>query len=226
MADLALLDKVFMRLAMAGDKDDDLTAFLQSFLAPLLLKFASQEPGVKGKVVEIMSHVNRIVKSRPQVQLPVSALIAQLSSVDVPASIKPLTRLYIELGFPRLSEDSQLFEGMALMQALRIAPSALRVSLTLMTLPLLSKWSLPAIAPLSALGLESPADVSFFLGLLCDVLLLNNCATQPLNPSPGESLRPRPPAGHSRNSLVGSCSLHRLFLFPANSRRTLPDPPG
>lgn len=61
MADqeLQLLDKVFLRLAMAAT-DEDRSAFLHSYLPPVLLKFASPHAAVKAKVVEILSHVNKV----------------------------------------------------------------------------------------------------------------------------------------------------------------------
>ena len=58
-AEVELLDRVFLRLAMAAD-DAARTELLQAYLAPVLLKFASPHAKSRAKVIEILAHVNKV----------------------------------------------------------------------------------------------------------------------------------------------------------------------
>lgn len=73
---LVLLERVFLRLGSA-ETDEQLQASVCKFLPPVLLKLSSAQEGVRKKVLELLVHINRRVKSRPQVQLPVEALLLQ-----------------------------------------------------------------------------------------------------------------------------------------------------
>lgn len=67
---------MFLRLGSA-ETDEQLQASVCKFLPPVLLKLSSAQEGVRKKVLELLVHINRRVKSRPQVQLPVEALLLQ-----------------------------------------------------------------------------------------------------------------------------------------------------
>lgn len=71
-----MLERVFLRLGSA-DTDEQLQASVCKFLPPVLLKLSSAQEGVRKKVMELLIHINRRVKTRPQVQLPVEALLLQ-----------------------------------------------------------------------------------------------------------------------------------------------------
>jgi proteasome component ECM29 len=58
-AEVELLDRVFLRLALA-DSDIARSAFLQSYLAPILLKFASPHAKTRAKVLEVLAHINKV----------------------------------------------------------------------------------------------------------------------------------------------------------------------
>lgn len=73
---LALLERVFLRLGSA-ETDEQLQASVCKFLPPVLLKLSSGQEGVRKKVMELLIHINKRIKSRPQVQLPVEALLLQ-----------------------------------------------------------------------------------------------------------------------------------------------------
>lgn len=74
--ELALLDRVLMRLASA-DSDQALSLAVQKFLPPSLLKLSSSAEGVRKKVMELLVHINKRVKNNPNIQLPMDALLVQ-----------------------------------------------------------------------------------------------------------------------------------------------------
>lgn len=72
---IVLLDKVFFKI-LSSETDIDFEMNLETFLPKLLLKLGSAEDVVRKKIMEILVHVNKRVKSRPDVQLPFDQLIA------------------------------------------------------------------------------------------------------------------------------------------------------
>lgn len=123
------MDKVFFKI-LSSETDFDFEMNLETFLPKLLLKLGSAEDIVRKKIMEILVHVNKRVKSRPDVQLPFDQLIAifnesaktsNLSFVTVSdcmliylliknnsyflriITFKNFSLVYIKLGFPRLS---------------------------------------------------------------------------------------------------------------------------
>lgn len=106
--ELSLVGKVEMRIALA-DNDNKLETILKTYLAPLLLKLASEHVSVRNKVISICQHVN--TRIQPQsIQLPVAALVKQFKE-QTNAFIRHFDLLYIQQGVPRLSarEKIELF---------------------------------------------------------------------------------------------------------------------
>ena len=67
---------MFLRI-VSTETDDAFQASLHKFLAPLLLKLASQHEVVRKKVMELLVHINKRLKSRPSVTLPIDHLMSQ-----------------------------------------------------------------------------------------------------------------------------------------------------
>lgn len=125
-----LLERVFFRLGSA-DTDEQLQASVCKFLPPVLLKLSSGQEGVRKKVMELLIHINKRIKSRPQVQLPVETLLLQYQDPAASSfvivcywyreSIKNIsgwiriyclcsqnfTIIYIKLGYPRMEMQKQ-----------------------------------------------------------------------------------------------------------------------
>lgn len=57
--------------------------------------------------MEILTHVNKRLKSRPLVQLPVEALLLQYQSNNDSSFLHNFSIIYITMGFPRLSVEKQ-----------------------------------------------------------------------------------------------------------------------
>lgn len=71
-----MVDKVFLRILNTED-DESFQAALHKFLTPVMLKLASDNPEVRKKVMEVLTHISKKLESRPQVTLPVQPLLSQ-----------------------------------------------------------------------------------------------------------------------------------------------------
>ena len=105
--ELSLVGKVEMRIALA-DSDTKLESALKTYLAPLLLKLASEHQSVRNKVVTVCQHVNTRIKPQ-SIQLPVAALVQQFKDQEN-SMIRHFDLLYVQQGIGRLSsaEKKQL----------------------------------------------------------------------------------------------------------------------
>lgn len=77
---------------------------LATYLPKLIEKLSTNEDLVRKKVMEILVHVNKRVKSRPNVQLPLNDLIYQFnqSALMNLSFVTNFSLIYIKLGVPRL----------------------------------------------------------------------------------------------------------------------------
>lgn len=73
---VVLVERVFLRI-VSTETDNAFQSALHKFLAPLLLKLASQHEAVRKKVMELLVHINKRLKSRPAVTLPIEHLMSQ-----------------------------------------------------------------------------------------------------------------------------------------------------
>nr|POE48406.1 proteasome component ecm29 [Quercus suber] len=106
--ELTLIGKVEMRIALA-DSDAKLQATLNTYLAPLLLKMASEHVSVRNKVIAVCQHIS--TRTKPQsIQLPVSALVKQFKEQEN-SFVRHFDFVYIQQGVSRLpaAEKAKLF---------------------------------------------------------------------------------------------------------------------
>ncbi|CAH1774881.1 unnamed protein product [Owenia fusiformis] len=104
--ELFLLERVFLRLGSC-ETDEQLQSNLAKFLVPCLSKISSEFENVRKKVMELLTHINKRVKSRPKIQLPVDDLLKQYMSPDATAFITNFTILYVKMGVSRLPPEQQ-----------------------------------------------------------------------------------------------------------------------
>lgn len=57
--------------------------------------------------MEVLTHVNKRLKSRPMVQLPIEALLQQYQTTDS-TFLHNFSIIYITMGFPRMTQDQQV----------------------------------------------------------------------------------------------------------------------
>ena len=98
--ELNLVGKVEMRFALA-DSDTKLQTLLSTYLAPLLLKLASDHAAVRNKVITVCHHISNRLKSSSTVSLPVQALLKQFREAEN-SSVRQLDLMFISLGLERL----------------------------------------------------------------------------------------------------------------------------
>ncbi|CAH1134863.1 unnamed protein product [Ceutorhynchus assimilis] len=169
-----LLERVFLRLGSATT-DEQLENVLGKFLVPVLLKLSSPEEVVRKKVMELLIHVNKRIKTRPLVQLPVEALLNQYQGPDATSFVINFTIIYIRSGFPRLPIEKQTELVPTIINALKDKPILHIDSLLLLIVPLLGKVKVPSEPEKiqSFFGLNENPEVSkYFLEILLDMLLL------------------------------------------------------
>ncbi|KAJ8960021.1 hypothetical protein NQ318_009458 [Aromia moschata] len=140
--ELMLLERVFLRLGSA-ETDEQLQNVLCKFLPPVLLKLSSQQEGVRKKVMELLIHVNRRIKMRPVVQLPVEALLTQYQDPSATSFVTNFTIIYLKSGFPRLPVEKQAELVPTVLNALENKPMSHLDSLLLLIIPLLGKVKVP-----------------------------------------------------------------------------------
>ncbi|KAJ4984646.1 proteasome component ECM29 [Stagonosporopsis vannaccii] len=104
--ELVLVGKVEMRIALA-DSEKKLEDLLKVYLAPLLLKLASEHVAVRNKVISICQHINTRIKSQA-LKLPVAALLKQYKENGDVALIRHFDILYIQQGISRLPVSDRL----------------------------------------------------------------------------------------------------------------------
>jgi proteasome component ECM29 len=101
--ELNLVAKVEMRFALA-DSDGKLQTLLSTYLAPLLLKLASEHTAVRNKVITVCHHINNRLKSSSNVSLPVRALLKQFQEVEN-GLVLQLDLMFISLALERITTD-------------------------------------------------------------------------------------------------------------------------
>lgn len=100
------LERVFLRLGHA-ETDEQLQNIISKFLPPVLLKLSSTQEGVRKKVMELLVHLNKRIKSRPKIQLPVETLLVQYQDPAAVSFVTNFTIIYVKMGYPRLPVEKQ-----------------------------------------------------------------------------------------------------------------------
>uniref|UniRef100_A0ABD2WFD9 TOG domain-containing protein n=1 Tax=Trichogramma kaykai TaxID=54128 RepID=A0ABD2WFD9_9HYME len=189
--ELILLERVFLRLGSV-DSDEQLQAAICKFLPPVLLKLSSTQEGVRKKVMELLIHINRRIKSRPQVQLPVEALLLQYQDPSASSFVINFTIIYIKLGFPRLEVSKQAELIPSVLNAIQGKPLSHQDSLLLIVMPALAHVIIPLDPEKRAalFGLQDEPQVAKqLLNFMLDMLLLPYGAiSQNENQQPGQPI--------------------------------------
>jgi proteasome component ECM29 len=73
------LDKLFFKI-LASDTDLDFEENLGIYLPKLVSKLSTNEELIRKKVMEILVHINKRVKNRPNVQLPIQEFLNQFNN--------------------------------------------------------------------------------------------------------------------------------------------------
>ncbi|KAI1007957.1 Proteasome component [Podosphaera aphanis] len=103
--ELELCGKVEMRIALA--KDDKLESILKLYLAPLLLKLASEHTSVRDKVNSICSHIKIRLAGNQNIILPVATLLKQYKEHQRSPLIREYDLYFIQQSIGKLSSREQ-----------------------------------------------------------------------------------------------------------------------
>ncbi|CAN9510455.1 unnamed protein product [Ophioblennius macclurei] len=185
--ELNQLERVFLRLGHA-ETDDQLQDIISKFLPPVLLKLSSVQEGVRKKVMELLVHLNKRIKSRPKIQLPVETLLVQYQDPAAASFVTNFTIIYIKMGYPRLEVGKQCELAPTLLTAMEGKPQPQQDSLMHLLIPALYHMKYPADISKNASPFnltERPKTVHLLLEFMLDVLLmpygfvLNESPTRP-----------------------------------------------
>ncbi|XP_037979486.1 proteasome adapter and scaffold protein ECM29 isoform X1 [Motacilla alba alba] len=173
--ELNQLERVFLRLGHA-ETDEQLQNIISKFLPPVLLKLSSTQEGVRKKVMELLVHLNKRIKSRPKIQLPVETLLVQYQDPSAVSFVTNFTIIYVKMGYPRLPVEKQCELAPTLLTAMEGKPQPQQDSLMHLLIPTLFHMKYPA-EPLKAAGspfnlAEKPKTVQLLLDFMLDVLLM------------------------------------------------------
>ncbi|KAI9841460.1 MAG: proteasome component M29 [Sclerophora amabilis] len=177
--ELGLVSKVELRIALA-DSDSKLEGLLKTYLAPLLLKLASEHGRVRAKVLSITKHINTRIKS-PMLQLPVAALLKQFKDEGSSPLVRQVDLIYIHQGIGRLPAPQRidlfpiLIRGISQDVARSPLQGASIFNLLLRLLPYIQipeRGSKEDGAFSEKLGLDDRLDVEFMAPWLGKTLLL------------------------------------------------------
>lgn len=101
---------MFLRLGTA-ETDEQLQASVCKFLPPVLLKLSSGQEGVRKKVMELLVHINKRIKSRPQVQLPVEALLLQYQDPAASSFVIVCCQcMHLSIGIRKTRHNAYLYD--------------------------------------------------------------------------------------------------------------------
>src|SRR5271155_119299 len=92
----SLVLKLELRLGNA-DTDEKLQALLHTYLAPLILKLASDHVSVRNKVIGVCQYISRRLKTSTAITLPVQALLKQFQHAEN-GFVKQFDLIYIQQG--------------------------------------------------------------------------------------------------------------------------------
>ncbi|KAE8632216.1 hypothetical protein XENTR_v10001477 [Xenopus tropicalis] len=172
--ELNQLERVFLRLGHA-ETDEQLQSIISKFLPPVLLKLSSAQEGVRKKVMELLVHLNKRIKSRPKIQLPVETLLVQYQDPAAVSFVTNFTIIYIKMGYPRLPLEKQCELAQSLLTAMEGKPQPQQDSLIHLLIPTLyhMKYHTETSKSTSLFNLaEKPKTVHLLLDFFLDVLLM------------------------------------------------------
>ncbi|KAM3429868.1 hypothetical protein MY4824_008011 [Beauveria thailandica] len=169
--ELQLVETVEFKILGVANKEEKLHELLQRYLAPLILKAASDHASVRGRVIQILARLKTFIQP-PQVILPVKALLQQYRTTDS-AVIKQLDLSFILHSIERIDVEDRrhllpiALKGLAADQIQSRAATILNIILRLiLDIRIPPRGSKDDEAFRTALGLEDAADAKYLAYLL------------------------------------------------------------
>lgn len=79
---------------------------VSKFLPPVLEKITSPHESVRLKVMEVLTHINKRLKARPLILVPVQPILDLYVQTDSSYAMN-FSIIYITMGFPRMTVEAQ-----------------------------------------------------------------------------------------------------------------------
>lgn len=168
--DLVLLERVFFRLGSA-DTDAQLSACINNFLVPVLQKLSSPHESVRNKVVELLTHITRVIKQSPSILLPVDQL-ATLLSTSTNNFVLNFTVVFVKTSFGRIDNDKKVELIPSLINSIANKSIAHQESILLLIIGALNKSNVKVASKDIIVIQQYPTLKTVLLQLMLDVLLL------------------------------------------------------
>ncbi|KAF9969044.1 hypothetical protein BGZ73_008786, partial [Actinomortierella ambigua] len=211
--ELELLNNVELRFALA-ETDAQLEKTLATFLCPVLLKLASDQEATRNKVIGILTHVNKRIRPKPDIKLPLQGLLQQFAD-NQSVLVKNFSLMYIEMGFQRITHEEKKGYMPQLIKGVSKRPAAQQVTLLHILLPILSniKHYAEDGSPSDPYDfIANPLDALVLLSRFLDVILYRPPAavsspstsvasTVGTDSSPVSSIQPIVPSGMSPHAV-------------------------
>ncbi|KAL0605832.1 Proteasome adapter and scaffold protein ECM29, partial [Plecturocebus cupreus] len=132
-------------------------------------------PTSASQVMELLVHLNKRIKSRPKIQLPVETLLVQYQDPAAVSFVTNFTIIYVKMGYPRLPVEKQCELAPTLLTAMEGKPQPQQDSLMHLLIPTLFHMKYPVESSKSASPFnlaEKPKTVQLLLDFMLDVLLM------------------------------------------------------
>ncbi|CAF4594964.1 unnamed protein product, partial [Rotaria sp. Silwood1] len=106
--DISSLNRYFIQLISCGD-DYQFQEIIKTFLPILIRSIEVQTDDFRKKAVEVFIHINKRVKARSEIQVPVRSLLEIFTtSTQCSPFASNFSIMYIKMGFMRLKPDYQI----------------------------------------------------------------------------------------------------------------------
>uniref|UniRef100_A0A8K9UHC7 Ecm29 proteasome adaptor and scaffold n=1 Tax=Oncorhynchus mykiss TaxID=8022 RepID=A0A8K9UHC7_ONCMY len=143
-----------------------------------LNKRIKSRPLIQLPVMELLVHLNKRIKSRPLIQLPVETLLVQYQDPAAASFVTNFTIIYIKMGYPRLEVGNQCELAPTLLTAMEGKPEPQQDSLMHLLIPSLYHMKYPKDSSNTSkmaspfILMEKPKTVQLLLEFMLDVLLM------------------------------------------------------
>eukprot|EP00026_Physarum_polycephalum_P000236 Phypoly_transcript_00236.p1 GENE.Phypoly_transcript_00236~~Phypoly_transcript_00236.p1 ORF type:complete len:1888 (+),score=384.04 Phypoly_transcript_00236:110-5665(+) len=171
--DAELIDKVLMKFALS--EDNQLEQCLDTFLVPAIAKMSSPYDTTKKKVLELLGHISKRIKTQTNIKLPVNELLNQYNDPQIPVLVKNFNIIYLEMGFSRISVEEKLQFAPLLIVGIASRPLQQQETLLHMFISVAEKLTAPkddAEIPKKFPFLSSPEDTGVLLDFMLGLLLV------------------------------------------------------
>ncbi|XP_050523366.1 proteasome adapter and scaffold protein ECM29 isoform X2 [Daktulosphaira vitifoliae] len=168
--ELMLLERVFYRIGSA-DTDEQLSACINNFLVPVLQKLSSSHESVKNKVVELLTHITRVVKRSSNIALPVDQLVTLLAS-STNNFVLNFTVVFVKISFGRIEGNKQIELIPSLINSIAKRSISHQESILLLIIGCLNKSNVQTASKGVSVIKNHQELISIITELMLDVLLL------------------------------------------------------